>query len=162
MTQKPTAIVLSSIAIAIIVLVVAGVYAQNPHPVNELDKQVQAEGSKGSEENKAATSKVESSQNQKVQKTILKQNPDRKIFVTDNSGTITITVISTATAREIWSPLSFPGKVKESKIVGEELLITSETGSKNSIVTEFRKIALATGSVTSYIQIPGKIVKILE
>lgn len=162
MTQKPTAIVLSSIAIAIIVLVIAGVYAQNPHPVNELDKQVQAEGSKGSEENKTTISKVESGQNQKVQKTIVKQDPDRKIFVTDNSGTITITVISTATGREMWQPITFTGKVKESKVVGDELSIVSETGSKDHFMTEYRKIALATGSVTSFTQIPGKVFKILE
>ncbi len=170
MIERPTILVISSIAIGIIVMAVMGIPAQSSGSVNQPDRQVQIEMSENTKGKTSAGSNYEQSQsqnsqntatNQYPQNTAQKQNPNVKILITEDNGMINILKVNTDTGDQISRTLSFPGAVRESKIVGDELQIISEVQSNGHVTTEFRNIDLVSIYLINYNQIPGRISQIL-
>jgi len=161
MVEKPSIVVLSAIAVAVIVLAAAGFYAPASGPANQYDRKAHAEINEDYVE-KIATSSKDESVSTKSQNIVVMQSPTRKVWITDNYGVLNVAIINPETGWQIGQTASFPGRLIESSLVGNYISIVSETESQGGLKTEIRKIALATGSVTSYIAVPGRLLNVLQ
>ncbi len=181
MIEKPTLLVLSSIAIGIIVMMITGTSAQSSSQANQPYGQAQTEISKNLKEKTTVGSDYEPAQQQNSQNTAAEpnpnlkekttvgskyeqaqnQNPNVKVLITEDNGMINILKVNTDTGDQISRTLSFPGTVTDSKIVGDELQIISEVQSNGHVTTEFRNIDLVSIYLINYNQIQGRISQIL-